>query len=164
MKELLESDKLGLSPIHSKIFQKKEYQWKTGNTIIFDIAIESYHPNSDECSTLTLIECKDYKSPIEVNQLRNFVASIDDVGGNKGYFITTSHFQQGAIKHARSYKIGLAKFNKQNLDAEEWVLRRVGYQNHQKRQTILEELCSSNTSQNDFVAICGYDYYSNFLG
>lgn len=42
MKELLESEMLGLSPKYSKIFQKKAYFGKTGNKIIFDIAIESY--------------------------------------------------------------------------------------------------------------------------
>lgn len=163
MKELLESDMLGLSPKHSKIFQKKSYAGKTGNKIIFDIAIESYHPNSEDYSTLTLIECKDYNSPIQVEKLRNFKASVDDVGGHKGYFITTSHFQQGALNHAKSCNIGLAKFNKQNLDVEKWVLRRVSYMNHEKRQAIQEELCSSNTSYSDFAAICGYNYYSNFI-
>lgn len=164
MKELLESEMLGLSPKHSKIFQKKAYVGKTGNKIIFDIAIESYHPDSEECANLTLIECKDYKSPIQVEKLRSFASSIDDVGGNKGYFITTSHFQQGAINHARSAKIGLAKFNTLNLDIEQWVLRRVGYLNHHKRLAIQNDLCTSDvTSQNNFVAICEYDYYSNFL-
>lgn len=164
MKELLESDMLGLSSKHSKIFQKKAYYGKTGNEIIFDIAIESYHPDSDECSTLTLIECKDYKYPIQVDKLRSFASSINDVGGNKGYFITTSHFQEGAINHARSYKIGLARFNMQNLDIDQWVLRRVGLMNYQKQQAIQEELYFPNdNTQNAFVAVCGYDCYSNFI-
>ena len=164
MKELLESEMLGLSPKYSKIFQKKAYFGKTGNKIIFDIAIESYPPDSDEYSTLTLIECKDYKYPIEVDKVRNFASSIDDVGGHKGYFITTSHFQIGAINHAKSCKIGLAKFNINNLDIEKWILRRVGYQSHQRRQAIFEELNSSTiTIPNNFVAICEFNYYSNFL-
>lgn len=164
MKELLESEMLGLSPKHSRIFQKKAYLGKTGNKIIFDIAIESYHPDSEECSTLTLIECKDYKSPIQVDKLRSFASSIEDVGGNKGYFITTSNFQIGAINHAKSCKIGLAKFNMQRLDIENWILRRVSYLSHQKRQAIQTELSCSNVSpQNSFIAICGYDYYTNFL-
>ena len=124
MKKLLESEMLGLSPKHSKIFQKKGYLGKTGNKIIFDIAIESYHPDSEECSTLTLIECKDYKTPIQVDKIRNFASSINDVGGNKGYFITTSHFQRGAVNHAKSYKIGLAKFNTQKLEIEKWEIGR----------------------------------------
>ncbi len=164
MKELLESEMLGLSPKYSKIFQKKAYFGKTGNKIIFDIAIESYPPDSDEYSTLTLIECKDYKYPIEVDKVRNFASSIDDVGAHKGYFITTSYFQVGAINHAKSCKIGLAKFNINNLDIEKWVLRRVGYQSYKKKQAIFEELSTPTIdTPNNFIAICEFDYYSNFL-
>ena len=164
MKKLLESEMLGLSPKHSKIFQKKAYLGKTGNKIIFDIAIESYHPDSEECSTLTLIECKDYKTPIQVDKIRNFASSINDVGGNKGYFITTSHFQRGAVNHAKSYKIGLAKFNTQKLEIEKWELRRTVDFDCQRKQAIQDELyCTSDMHQNSFVAICGSSYYSNFI-
>jgi Zn-dependent peptidase ImmA (M78 family) len=165
MKELLESDDLGLLSKHSKIFQKKAYAGKSGNNIIFDIAIESYHSDSNECSTLTLIECKDYNSPIEVEKLRDFAYRIGDVGGNKGYFITTSNFQKGAIQIAESHRIGLAKFNACNLEIDKWVLRRSGYTNYQRKQSIRDEICSpnSNAIPYDFVAVYDSHCYSNFL-
>lgn len=163
LKELLESDMLALSSKHSKIFQQRKYKGKSGNEVTFDIVIESYHADSNECANLTVIECKDYKSTIPVDRIRNFASSIDDVGANKGYFITTSNFQKGVINHAKSSKIGLARFPSSDLELN-WVLRRVGYKPYQERSVVIERLHSEALDQSiSFAAVCDYDCYSNFI-
>jgi hypothetical protein len=165
MKELLEADKIGLSPTYSKIFQKKAYRGTSGNEIVFDIAIETYHSDSNEISTLTLIECKDHKASIQSRDIRDFDGRIKDVRGQKGYFITTSKFQEGALNEAKSKRIGLAKFNIARLDIEEWILkRRIGHQDNNKREAISNELCGLFTEHTfQFASICDYKYYSNFI-
>ncbi|MFR9533102.1 MAG: ImmA/IrrE family metallo-endopeptidase [Rikenellaceae bacterium] len=163
LKELLESDMLGVSGNHSKIFQKRSYKGLSGNEPIFDIAIETYHAGSDECVYLTLIECKDYKSTIPVEKVRAFASSVNDVGANKGFFISTSQFQKGAINHAQSYKIGLARFASADLELN-WLFRRVGHKPYQERRVAIEQLYTDVLSENRrFNAVYNYYHYSNFI-
>jgi Zn-dependent peptidase ImmA (M78 family) len=160
-KELLEMGKLPISK-YSRIYQKRSYKGKTGNDIVFDISIESYMPNAKEYSLLILIECKDYKSPIRVEKLRDFSSRIEDVSGHKGFFITSGKFQKGALNWAKSYGIGLALLD--NTDKESWILRRIGKQKYQIKQEIEDYFININSCYSfPFVAISGYNYFTSIV-
>jgi Zn-dependent peptidase ImmA (M78 family) len=161
-KELLESDDLGLDSKRSRVYQKKSYKGKSGNSIEFDISIETYMPNATEYSFLTLIECKDFNSPIQVEKIRDFSYRIQDISGHKGYFVTTSKFQQGALNVARSEGIGLAIMdNSNNID---WKIRRIGKRKYQINQDIEGYISDiESTNKYSFIAISEYHYYTSII-
>lgn len=125
LKTLLSNDDFFVSGKRSKIFRKKGYYSEDRKSkIIFDIAIETYLNNSHAYSLLTLIECKNYKSPVPVNDLEEFDSKISQISehNTKGILISNNSFQSGAHDFARSKGIGLARVN--NNDEFEWIVNR----------------------------------------
>jgi Zn-dependent peptidase ImmA (M78 family) len=163
-KELLESENLGLDSKRSYVHHKKSYKGRSGSNIIFDISIETYMPNAKEYSYLTIIECKDYNNPIQVEKIRDFSYCIKDVGGHKGYFITTttSKFQRGVLNIARQEGVGLAIMD--NSDNIDWKIRRIGKRHYQIRNDIEEYISDvESTNKYPFIAISGYNYYTSVI-
>jgi Zn-dependent peptidase ImmA (M78 family) len=160
-KELLETGELPISK-YSRIYQKKSYTGKSGSDIVFDISIESYMPNTKEYSLLILVECKDYNRSIQVEKLRDFSSRIEDVSAHKGFFITSSKFQKGALDWAKSKGIGLALLD--NTDKESWILRRIGKQKYQIKQEIEDYFIKENSFNSfPFVALSGYNYFTSIV-
>ena len=58
-------------------------------------------------SFLCLVECKRYKGPIEREKVATLYAKMQSIGAQKGIFITTSHFQKGAMLYAAQHGIAL---------------------------------------------------------
>ena len=56
---------------------------------------------------LVLVECKHYKAPVERKQIQILHDKIDSIGAHKGVFVTTSSYQSGAIKYAKTHGIAL---------------------------------------------------------
>ncbi|MFV0418713.1 MAG: ImmA/IrrE family metallo-endopeptidase [Dysgonomonas sp.] len=127
-KKLLDTGELGVDNTRTKVCKKKKYYSKIQEAdITFDISIEVYMPKSAIPSFLFLVECKDYKSPIDVHKVRNFEGQIKEVGGHKGFFVTSSKFQLGAVKHAATNRMGLIVLN---LDDDvSWIVRRASSEN-----------------------------------
>ena len=127
-KKLLDTGDLGVDSTRTKVHKKKKYYSKIQEAdITFDISIEVYMPKSAIPSFLFLVECKDYKSSIDVHKVRNFEGQVKEVGGHKGFFVTSSKFQQGAVKHAATNRMGLIVLN---LDDDiSWIVRRVSSEN-----------------------------------
>lgn len=125
LKILLANDDFYVSGKRSQIFKKKGYySEKRKSDIIFDIAIETYLPNSSTYSILTLIECKNYQSPVPVNDLEEFDSKIRQISehNTKGILITNKSFQSGAHNFAVSNGIGLGRVN--DNDEFEWIVNR----------------------------------------
>lgn len=165
LKLLLENEELPLNSKRTKVFQKKKYYSPIQkNDVIFDISIESYMPNSDKYSLLWLIECKDYKSSIEVGKIRNFKKQIEEVGGHKGVFITTSKFQKGAISSAISYGMGLAVMN--DNDSISWQVQRLSSsgKSYYHISNLNEIFTGEEYLRNDsFVGSCDDLIFSNLI-
>jgi Zn-dependent peptidase ImmA (M78 family) len=124
-KSLLENDDFYVSGKKSKIFRKKGYYSEKRKTeIIFDIAIETYLNNSTSYSLLTLIECKNYQSPVPVSDLEEFDSKIRQISehNTKGIVITNHFYQSGANSFAKSTGLALAKVN--DNDEFEWIVNR----------------------------------------
>lgn len=104
---------------HIKAFRKKKYYSRyREKDIEFDIAIEVYQdvrlPNM---SNLLLIECKDYKGAVGVDQLGKFLDDIRDISeGELTYKIRpimaiSSNLAEGAFNKAKNRGVGLVKLN-----------------------------------------------------
>jgi Zn-dependent peptidase ImmA (M78 family) len=125
LKTILDNEEFYVSGKKSKIFRKKAYySEKRKSEIIFDIAIETYLDNSNNYSLLTLIECKNYKSPVAINDLEEFDSKIRQISehNTKGILISNNSFQSGAYSFAFSNGIGLVRVNEN--DEFEWLINR----------------------------------------
>ena len=104
--------------------QKGYYSRDRSDKIVFDVSVEISMPGATDYSILYLIECKNYRKPIEVGKVEEFFAKAQQVGagGVKCVLASSSAFQQGAIEYARSKGIGLLR----HLGSEDfkWVLQR----------------------------------------
>ncbi len=112
LKSLLEDDELFIPTKYSCIFQRKKYYSKDrDDSIIVDISIETTLKGTDEYSLLTLIECKDYKSYVPVDDIEEFKAKIDQIAGKntKGILVTSYGFQKSTIQYAKALGIGLIR-------------------------------------------------------
>ncbi len=140
IKEMLENELLFLPGKTSKIFRKKKYFSRDRNAnIIFDIAIETSMPGSDNFSLLTLIECKNYDVPVGVGDVEEFSSKISQVGehNTKGIMITMSPYQRSAQNVAISKKIAIAKLN--TSDKLEWISRREDAKSYQSNIELLSQ-------------------------
>ncbi len=105
IKESLESGQLGLMPTFCRVYRKKGYySYARRSEIIFDIAIEQWLPGADQYTLLYLIECKNYKGKVPVDDVEEFYTKATQVIGlnGKGVFITNKAFQAGGHRFARS--------------------------------------------------------------
>ena len=164
LQKLLQTEVLPLNCKRSKIYAKKHYKSiENKSDIIFDIAIETFMPDSDEIAQLTLIECKDYTRPIEVSKIRDFIGRMKEVKANKGYFFTTSKFQSGSIELARANHIGLAVVSR--TDDLHWTTRRISIMDKLEVCSDVHNIILGFTSEREyaFAAIVGDNYYANFF-
>ena len=104
---------------HIKPFRKKKYYSRYREKYIeFDIAIEVYQDaDLPNMSNLLLIECKDYKGAVGVDQLGKF---LDDIRENSEGELTykirpimaiSSNLAEGAFNKAKNRGVGLVKLN-----------------------------------------------------
>lgn len=111
-KKYLESGELGISSDCAKIFQKKGYYSRDREKDIkVDISIELWPPGSTNYSLLIVIECKSLAKGVPVDDIEEFKAKLDQIGGKniKGIIVTRSVFQTGSKKYAENQGIALAR-------------------------------------------------------
>lgn len=109
----LANDRLHVLGKRSKAYQKKGYFSRDRQSdIITDISIETFLPDATDYSLLTVIECKDYGSPIPVDDIEEFHAKIQQIAGDnvKAIFVTSAALQSGALTYAKSRKIGVIRY------------------------------------------------------
>ena len=108
-----------------KIYLKKGYHSKDRNgKIVFDVAIEVFLPKQSTYSLLILIECKNYRTPVPVDDAEEFYAKIQQISGAniKGIIASSNSFQKGTINFAKSKGIGLLRYF--NRSEAKWILTR----------------------------------------
>ncbi|MBF2718903.1 ImmA/IrrE family metallo-endopeptidase [Psychrobacter sp. NG254] len=115
---------------HIKVFKKKKYysRFRKGD-IEFDIAIEVYQDKEIlNYSFLILIECKDYKGPVGIDQLNKFLQDVRDLSEDnfsyslKPIMAISSTLAKSAFNVALERGVGLIKINES--DGLKWVLNR----------------------------------------
>lgn len=163
VQHLLQLEKLPINCKHSNIYCKKKYtSIESKKDIIFDLAIETFMPNSNEIANLTLIECKDYASPIEVSKIRDFIYRMNEVRANKGYFFTTSYFQNGAINLAIANHVGLVIVG--NTNELQWKTRRIHIRDKKEVENdVFNIIRGLQPKINYSFAAIGKSYYNNLF-
>jgi hypothetical protein len=116
VKRMLEFDlqegKLGLTPGNSQILHHKAYFSKDRDSdIVFDIVIEVRRPDASEPWLVWIWECKDEARPVAVDEVEEFASKLQQIGvhGVKGTMASRNGFQEGAVKYAKSKRIGLLR-------------------------------------------------------
>ncbi len=111
------------SKVHWK---KKYYSVIRQKDIVFDLAIEVFLSGKETPSLVIMIECKDYKTPVPVDDLEEFESKLGQLIGQmhclKGIVVSSSGFDSGAITLAKNVGIGLAQMN--NDDSVDWIVPR----------------------------------------
>lgn len=81
-------------------------QGKSGATNEFDVFYQFKHLNI-ECKVA--IECKDWKNPVSIGEVRDFASKIEDVGMGQflGVMVSKNGYQEGAETFAKSKGITL---------------------------------------------------------
>ncbi|URD70655.1 ImmA/IrrE family metallo-endopeptidase [Leptospira borgpetersenii] len=143
IKNALEDKKLGIIPDQARLFKKKKYPFndKRKGGAEIDLSIEIWLPGAENYSFLYLIECKNYKSRIPINDIREFAGVISEISGVnvKGVFIVNNDLQEGAYELIKAKKMMLIQTDQEKTNYE-IKLYRVG---RSKRLLIDDELLQS---------------------
>lgn len=87
------------------IHQRPRLNGRSGHTHEVDIAIDV---SVGGITLLLVVEIKYYKRRVGIEQILSFNGLLEDIGANKGIFVSSSGFSKAAIQHARSRGIALA--------------------------------------------------------
>lgn len=118
IEELVTQGNFLLSNPHVRIQKKPQYySGDREDMISFDISVEKYLADPDHNkelrpSIIVIVECKDYKGKISVDEIEEFHSKLQQIGADntKGIMITsTGVFQRSAIKYASAKGIALAR-------------------------------------------------------
>lgn len=100
----------------SQVTQNDKIKGKrTGGLRQIDISIKH---RVGQYEILIVMDCKDYKAPVDIKRVEEFMGLVEDVGANKGAMVSASGFTGNAKVRARDAGIDLYKL----VDAEkhEW--------------------------------------------
>ena len=113
VKSLVESHALGLAPEYCQVHMGKGYFSRDrSREIAVDVSIEVWPPKTRGGPSLLWIwECKNYRSPVPVDDLEEFHAKLEQIGADrtKGTVVTTSSYQRSAVDYAVAKGIGLTR-------------------------------------------------------
>ena len=111
-KKLLEDDKLLVHSKNSKIrFKPQYYSQKRDAHITFDFSIEVTLDGKDNYSFIYLVECKNYKDKVPIDDLEEFESKLSQVAPHncKGIICTPVGFQGSCLDFARNNGIALIR-------------------------------------------------------
>ena len=103
---------LGLDPQMARVHLHPSYPSQArGNSIVIDVALELYRRGADQPYFIWVWECKDYARRVPVDDVEEFHAKLEQIRVHKvkGTIASTHGFQEGAVRLAESWGIGLAR-------------------------------------------------------
>jgi len=103
---------LGIDPDHAQVFRHKGYYSSLRDKpITVDVSLELCRPGATEPYFIWIWECKGYARPVPVDDVEEFHAKLEQLGMHriKGTIACRNGFQEGAIRVARSWGIGLVR-------------------------------------------------------
>ena len=115
-----------MAPKNCRLFRRKAYYSRDrGAPVVVDLSIEVWLPDASQYSLLWVCECKDYGSPVPVNDVEEFAAKLQQIAGAnvKGMMAISGAMQQGALNYARSRGIAVVRLLPK--DQVEWVIHMV---------------------------------------
>jgi Restriction endonuclease len=106
-----------------RVFLRRTFAGHSGQSYVIDLGYEFELLGA---AYLTVIEAKHYSNAVEVGEVLEFVAKLDDIKAHKGIMITTRGFQRGAQKIAASNRVALMVYRPGDHDRPEAILQREG--------------------------------------
>lgn len=159
LRKMLSRNELGIHPSSCKIYQKKGYysQLREKN-IITDISIEVFAGQNIDPIMVWIIECKDYTSPIPVDDIEEFDRKVTQITGlnTKAIFVSSNSFQSGSVTFGRNRKIALIRLMPD--ENVEWWCSFLGSDTFREQQLNSQEFWNALTIEN-YKAI-NRDFYS----
>jgi len=101
-----------VKPEFCRLLRKQGYYSRDRDAnIIFDISIEFFLPGAEAYFLVILIECKNYRKPVPVDDVEEFFAKVDQVGAMnaKAVMVTSNSFQEGGLRFAKSKGMGMLR-------------------------------------------------------
>jgi Zn-dependent peptidase ImmA (M78 family) len=142
-----------------RVFSKKGYHSKDRNSkIVFDVSIELYLLGAKEYSLLVLIECKNYKHSVPVDDAEEFFAKVQQVAAanTKAIIASAASFQAGTREFAKSKGIGLLRyFDRRDF---KWELKRSPSASARSTSAEDSHVVEQGLSQPEFRS-CVFDLY-----
>ncbi|MCR0206613.1 restriction endonuclease [[Clostridium] innocuum] len=170
---LVNSNLFMLADPYVKVYMKKKYYSRErGDNIEFDVVVEKYLVNPDDKpdaypALRVIIECKDYKGSIPVDDVEEFFAKLQQIGAanTKGMIITRdANFQKGALKYAEAKGIALARLLPENQLIYALYLMFLKTQPNHKDDNIKEALTERDyTSNQSFFVTSGESTMEAFI-
>ncbi len=80
-----------------------------------DISIKR---NIGQFGLMIVIDCKDYRRPVDVKEVDGFATVVNDICAHKGALVSSSGFTKGAIEQAKSY--GIDTFRLVDTNSVDW--------------------------------------------
>lgn len=90
----------------ARITHDEKIKGKSGTDRQIDIAIRY---NIGQYEILVITDCKDWKNPVDITDVGQFVDMVEDVGANKGALICNAGFTEGARNRAKEKGIDLLR-------------------------------------------------------
>ena len=107
---------------HIVVYHQKEYvRRSSGLPIKIDVSFEVEVAGA---RIIVLVECKYYGRRVEVGDIDEFFAKLQDIGAHKGIIVTTTGFQEGAQKAAEGRGIAIALLSDSPISGELVYLRK----------------------------------------
>jgi hypothetical protein len=78
----------------------------------------SVRQNIGQYSVLIVIDCKDYKNPVDVKSVEEFAGMVRDVRANRGALISSNGFTEAAINVAKNH--GIETFRLVDTESVDW--------------------------------------------
>jgi predicted helicase len=117
------------------VYHQKEYvRRSSGLPIKIDVSFEVEVAGA---RILVLVECKHYTRRVDVGDIDEFFAKLQDVGAHKGVIVTTTRFQEGAQKAAEGRGIAVALLSDKPVSGELVYLRK-------RRETEMADVLRGN--------------------
>lgn len=101
--EVVASIQKNIAP-NAKIIHDEKIIGKSGTERQIDITIR-YHIG--QFNILVVVDCKDWKNPVDIGDVGQFIDMVEDVGANKGALICNAGFTEGAKNRAKEKGIDL---------------------------------------------------------
>lgn len=109
---MLKGGELAVKADCCEVFLRKGYFSRDRKSdIVCDVTIEVTLPKQREWSLLWVFECKDYATPVPVDDVEEFHAKLQQIAGAnvKGTMVVRGVLQKAALEYARSKGLGVMR-------------------------------------------------------
>ena len=99
-----------------------------------------------------VVECKHWKTNVPKEKLMALISIVQDVGADRGFLLSETGFQSGAIRAARNTNITLSSLDDLKIEAQATSIRDETVQLLARRQEVHERLWRLHKKRGDYMS------------